>query len=71
MILTYYFGAFDEEMVLSLTRWTMSALENASYFYFAMKFLGYLADGMRKEEMWWCYDMRDLYGNQLLFFYKD
>ena len=43
--LTYNFGAFDEEMVVSLTRRTLSALENASKFSFAMEYLGCVSGG--------------------------
>ena len=43
--LTYYFGDFDEDMVVSLTILNMSDIENDSKFYFAVAYSGCLSDG--------------------------
>ena len=51
MSLTYKFGVFDEEMVLYLTILTLSALDNASYFYSALGNLVCMSGGRRKEYM--------------------
>ena len=67
MSLKFYFGAFDEDMVLSLTRWNISSIENFSWFYFTVENLGYMSGGRRSLEMLWCSDLSDLYGGQLLF----
>ena len=60
MILTCDFGDFDEEMVVSLTRWTLSALENASNFSFSVANLGCVSGGRRNLDMLWCSDLSDL-----------
>ena len=49
--LTCDFGASDEEMVVYLTRLTLSALENASNFYFAVAYLGCVSSGRISLEM--------------------
>ena len=61
-ILTYYFGAFDEDMVLYLTILTLIDLYNASYFSFAVKNLGCVFGGSIKEDMLICSYLSDLYG---------
>ena len=48
MSLTCDFGAFDEYMVVSLKIWTLSALENASKFYFAVEYLECVSGGEEK-----------------------
>ena len=45
------FGFFDEEIVVSLTRLTLSALENASKFYFSVAYLGCMYGGRRNLDM--------------------
>ena len=39
------FGAFDEDIVVSLTKLTLSAVNNDSYFSFAVAYLGYVSGG--------------------------
>ena len=41
------FGAFDEEMVVYLTRLTPSSLDNASVFSFDVAYLKFVFDGRR------------------------
>ena len=48
MILTFDFDAFDEKMMLYLTRWTLSDINNASQFYFSVENLGCVSAGIRK-----------------------
>ena len=45
------FGAFGDEMVVYLTRLTLSALENASKLSFAMTYLEYVSCGRKKLVM--------------------
>ena len=45
--LTCDFGTFDEEILVSLTRLTLSALDNASKFSFAVAYLECLYGGRR------------------------
>ena len=47
MSLKCYFGAFDEEMVVSLTRLTLTALENTPKFSFAVAYLECVSGGKR------------------------
>ena len=67
MILTCEFGGFDEDMVVSLTRLTLSAIENASKFSFSVEYLEYLSVGRITLEMLWCYAFSFFYGGQLFF----
>ena len=62
MSLPWNFGDIYEDMLLSLTRLTMSALEYDSWLYFAVVNLGFVSGGRRSLEMVWCYDLGDLYG---------
>ena len=50
-ILTCDFGAFDDDMVVSLTIWTLSDLENASNFTFAVIYLEWVSGGRRNLVM--------------------
>ena len=45
MSLTWDFGDFDEDIVVSLTKLTLSAVNNDSYFSFAVAYLGYVSGG--------------------------
>ena len=65
--LTYNVGAFDEEMVIYLTIWTLSALENVSYFSFDVSNLGCVSGGRINKEILWCSDLRYFFGDQILF----
>ena len=67
MSLACNFGDFDEDLVLSLTRWTLSDINNASYFYSGVENLGCVSDGRRNLQMLWCSDLIYLYGGQILF----
>ena len=67
MSLTCNFGDFDEYMVLSLTRWTLSAIDNASYLYFAVANLGCVSGGSINLDIFWCSALSDLYEGQILF----
>ena len=49
--LTCDFGAFYEDMVVSLAGWNLSAPENASYFSFAVLNLGCVSGGRRNLDM--------------------
>ena len=50
-ILTYDFDVFDEDMEVSLTICTLSALGNASKFSFAVAYLECVSGGRRNLEM--------------------
>ena len=69
--LTCHFDAFDDEMVVSLTRWTLSALENYSEFSFAVTYLECVSGGRRNLVMSYFSDLSFLYGGQILFVERD
>ena len=62
MSLTCYFGAFDDDMVVFLTRWTLSALENASIISFDAAYLECVSGGKRNLVMLQFSALRFLYG---------
>ena len=49
--LTHDFGAFDDDMMLSLTIWALSYPENASRFSFAVTYLECMSGGERNLVM--------------------
>ena len=65
--LKFYSSAFDDEMVVSLTRLNMSALDNALKFYFAVAYLECVSGGRKILVMSYLSDMSFLYGGQILF----
>ena len=71
MSLTCDFGAFDEDIVVYLTIWTLSAIESSSLFSFSMEYLGCVSGGRRNLETFWCSALSYLYGGHLLFVDKD
>ena len=66
-ILTYDFDVFDEDMEVSLTICTLSALENASKFSFAVAYLGCVSGGRINLDMLWCSALSFFHGGQILF----
>ena len=46
MSLTCDFGDFEEGIVLSLTEWTLSAIDNDLYLYFSVENLVYVSNGI-------------------------
>ena len=50
--LTCDFVTFDDEMVVYLTRLTLSAVENSSRFFFAVAYLKYVSGGRRNLVNW-------------------
>ena len=71
MILTHDFGDFYEGMVISLTIWTLSVLENASTFSFAVPYLESLSRGRKSLDMLWCSALILLCSGHLLFVDRD
>ena len=69
--LTCYFDAFDEEMVVYLTIWTMSDIENPSKVSFAVVYLECVSGGRKNIEMLWSYGLSFLCGIQLFFVDRD
>ena len=67
MILTCDFGAFYEDMGVSLTIWTQSALDNASIISFAVSYLGCMSGGRINIEILLCSALSLLYGGHILF----
>ena len=65
--LTCDFGDFDYDMMVYLTIWIMSALDNASKFSFDMIYLELVSGGRRNLVMSSFSALRFLYGGQLLF----
>ena len=65
--LTCDFGAFDDEIVVSLTTLTLSALENASKFSFAVTYFKRVSGGRINLVISQFSALSFLYGGQLLF----
>ena len=64
---TFDFGAFDDEMAVYLTRWTLSSLENSSKFSFAVMYFELLSCWRRNLVMSCCSALSLLYDVQILF----
>ena len=69
--LTCDFGAFDDEILVSLTILTISALENASKFSFAVTYFKRVSGGRINLVMSQFSALGFLYGGQILFVDRD